>query len=66
MRFLLADDAQIPETVNGSGIADAPEPPTENSSLAAGVAITPGPMMAPVLGRMVAMLLSNESFSFCE
>ena len=63
MVFLLADDAQIPESVNGSGVADAPDPPTEDSSLAAGVAITPGPMMAPVLGRMVAMLAARADFS---
>jgi serine/threonine-protein kinase RsbW len=63
MVFLLADGAEIPEGVNGSVTPDAPDPPTEDSSRAAGVAITPGPMMAPVLGRMVAMLAARADFS---
>jgi hypothetical protein len=63
MVFLLSDGAQMPEGANGSGIAEAPDPPTEDSTKAAGVAITPGPMMAPVLGRMVAMLAARADFS---
>jgi serine/threonine-protein kinase RsbW len=63
MVFLLADGAQIPVSADGSAIADAPDPPTEDSSKAAGVAIAPGPMMAPVLGRMVAMLAARADFS---
>jgi serine/threonine-protein kinase RsbW len=63
MVFLLADGAQIPESANGSVMAEAPDPPTEDSSKAAGVAITPGPVMAPVLGRMVAMLAARADFS---
>jgi serine/threonine-protein kinase RsbW len=63
MVFLLVDGAQIPEGVNGSVVSEAPDPPTQDSSTAAGVAITPGPIMAPVLSRMVAMLAARADFS---
>jgi serine/threonine-protein kinase RsbW len=62
MVFLLSDGVQIPES-NGSVAPDAPDPPTHDSSRGAGVAITPGPMMAPVLGRIVAMLAARADFS---
>jgi serine/threonine-protein kinase RsbW len=63
MVFLLAEGAALPESPNGEGAAVAPDPPTDDSKQAAGVAITPGPMMAPVLGRMVAMLAARSDFS---
>jgi anti-sigma regulatory factor (Ser/Thr protein kinase) len=63
MVFLLADGAEMPDGHNGSATVEAPDPPSRDSSLAAGVAITPGPMMAPVLGRMVAMLAARADFS---
>jgi serine/threonine-protein kinase RsbW len=62
MIFLLTAGASIPESTNGSLAADAPEPPTRDSSRAAGVAIAPGPMMAPVLGRLTAMLAARSDF----
>jgi serine/threonine-protein kinase RsbW len=63
MVFLLVEDAQVPETSDGSVVPDVPDPPTADSSRAAGVAITPGPVMAPVLGRIVAMLAARADFS---
>jgi anti-sigma regulatory factor (Ser/Thr protein kinase) len=63
MVFLLAEGAEMPDSPNSSATRVAPEPPTEDSEQAAGVAITPGRMMAPVLGRMVAMLAARSDFS---
>jgi serine/threonine-protein kinase RsbW len=63
MVFLLADGAEVPDAPNGSVAPEAPDPPTTDSARAAGVAITPGPMMAPVLGRIVAMLAARADFS---
>lgn len=60
MVFLLGDGARAPE----AGVTvDAPAPPTEDSSTAAGVAITPGPLLAPVLGRLMAMLAARADFT---
>jgi serine/threonine-protein kinase RsbW len=63
MVFLLAEGAQVPDSSNGAVAAHAPDPPTEDSTLAAGVEITPGPLMAPVLGRLIAMLAARADFS---
>jgi serine/threonine-protein kinase RsbW len=63
MVFLLAEGAKMPDAPNGAVSADAPEPPTGDSTLAAGVDITPGPLMAPVLGRLIAMLAARADFS---
>ena len=63
MVFLLSEEAAMPDTSNGSVRADAPDPPTDDSTLAAGVDITPGPLMAPVLGRLIAMLAARADFS---
>ncbi len=63
MVFLLAEGAKMPDAPNGAVAADAPEPPTDDSTLAAGVDITPGPLMAPVLGRLIAMLAARADFS---
>jgi serine/threonine-protein kinase RsbW len=62
MVFLLAEGASMPDGANGT-VSDAPEPPTEDSVKAAGIAITPGPLMAPVLGRLIAMLAARADFS---
>jgi serine/threonine-protein kinase RsbW len=61
MVFMLADTPDIPS--NGAVRASAPDAPAEDSPKAAGVAITPGPMMAPVLGRLTAMLAARADFS---
>jgi serine/threonine-protein kinase RsbW len=61
MVFMLADLPDIP--ANGAVRASAPDPPAEDSLKGAGVAITPGPMMAPVLGRLTAMLAARADFS---
>ena len=63
MVFLLAEGAELPELPNGSVSASAPEPPTEDSFRSAGVAIAPGRMMAPVLGRLTGMLAARSDFS---
>jgi serine/threonine-protein kinase RsbW len=63
MIFLLAEGADVPEGSNGAVGADAPEPPTDDSTLAAGVDIAPGRFMAPVLGRLIAMLAARADFS---
>jgi serine/threonine-protein kinase RsbW len=63
MVFLLAEGAKMPDGSNGAVSAEAPEPPTDDSTLAAGVDITPGPLMAPVLGRLIAMLAARADFS---
>jgi hypothetical protein len=63
MVFLLVEGAAMPDARNGSVSAEAPEPPTDASTLAAGVDITPGPLMAPVLGRLIAMLAARADFS---
>lgn len=63
MVFLLRDDAEMPDSFDGSAGATPPEPPTEDSPQAAGVSITPGPMMASVLGRLIAMLAARADFS---
>jgi serine/threonine-protein kinase RsbW len=64
MVFLLEEGAEVELTPpNGSLKASAPPPPTEDSLHSAGVAITPGPMMAPVLGRLTAMLAARSDFS---
>jgi serine/threonine-protein kinase RsbW len=63
MVFLLVEGAKLPDSADGAGTGSAPDPPTQDSAQAAGVAIAPGPMMAPVLGRMVAMLAARSDFS---
>lgn len=47
-----------------SGISSgrAPSPPPDEGPQAAGIAIIPGPVMAPVLGRMISMLASRSDF----
>jgi serine/threonine-protein kinase RsbW len=66
MMFLIAGE------LNGNGVdgtvaVDAPGYPAHESgeaaAKAAGVAITPGPLMAPVIGRLTAMLASRADFS---
>jgi serine/threonine-protein kinase RsbW len=63
MVFRLVENANIPDSVNGHGDVEAPPPSTGDSLKAAGVAITPGPLMGPVLGRMTAMLAARADFS---
>lgn len=53
-----ADLVQVGEDVTG---AQAPPPPS-GAAKAAGVAITPGPMLAPVLGRLTAMFAARADF----
>jgi serine/threonine-protein kinase RsbW len=63
MMFLLGGEANG----NGVGAGVAAEAPTyepeETLPKTAGIAITPGPIMAPVLGRVTAMLASRADFS---
>jgi serine/threonine-protein kinase RsbW len=59
MMFCVDDGADLDE--NRPVMTSAPPPPSENTKLA-GVSITPGPMMAPVLGRLTAMLASRADF----
>jgi serine/threonine-protein kinase RsbW len=64
MVFMLDEDGEAAARINGStSSAEAPDPPTDRSNLAAGVAITPGPFMAPVLGRLTAMMAARADFS---
>jgi serine/threonine-protein kinase RsbW len=53
-----ADIVEVDEAVT-SARAPVPQPGEER---VAGVAITPGPMMAPVLGRLTAMLAARAEF----
>jgi anti-sigma regulatory factor (Ser/Thr protein kinase) len=50
------------EDMNGITTGRAPHPSPHETARAAGVAITPGPVMAPVLGRLVAALASRADF----
>ena len=63
MVFLTAEGAELPGSRNGDVAADAPMPRMDDTSKAAGIAITPGPVMGPVLGRMMAMLAARADFS---
>lgn len=63
MVFMLDEDGEAAARVNGSAGGEAPDPPTDRSVQAAGVAILPGPFMAPVLGRLTAMLAARADFS---
>jgi serine/threonine-protein kinase RsbW len=42
---------------------DVPQSPTKSETKAAGIAITPGPLMAPVLSRVTGMLASRADFT---
>jgi anti-sigma regulatory factor (Ser/Thr protein kinase) len=63
MRFCVDDEAaKLDENgrpTAGSETPPAPEPDSEHS---ASMTITPGPMMAPVLGRLTAMIASRADF----
>jgi serine/threonine-protein kinase RsbW len=63
MKFWIDREAGTEEGLNGITLAEAPEPEAERTARAAGVAITPGPMMAPVLGRVAGMLAARADFS---
>lgn len=67
MVFLVDDEAEAPDRINDVVEAEAPRGPArksgEEATKATGVAITPGRMMAPVLGRLAAMLASRADFS---
>jgi serine/threonine-protein kinase RsbW len=61
MLFRINEDV-VPDDSNGIGAARAPTPSPYGTARAAGVAITPGPLMAPVLGRLIAMFASRADF----
>jgi serine/threonine-protein kinase RsbW len=50
------------EEGNGITAGLAPQPSPHETAQAAGVAIVPGPAMAPVLGRVIALLASRANF----
>jgi serine/threonine-protein kinase RsbW len=59
MMFCVDEGADLDE--NRRVKVGAPPPPSEDAK-SAGVSITPGPMMAPVIGRLTAMLASRADF----
>jgi anti-sigma regulatory factor (Ser/Thr protein kinase) len=61
MRFRVDAEADLEESVDMA--TDAPPPPRPTGAArAAGVAISPGPMMAAVLGRLTAMFAARADF----
>jgi hypothetical protein len=50
------------EEMSGIRSGRAPSPPGHDTPQAAGVAIMPGPSMAPVLGRVISLLASRSDF----
>jgi serine/threonine-protein kinase RsbW len=67
MLFLVDDAAEAGNGIEATVDAEAPTAPVrksgEEASKATGVAITPGRIMAPVLGRLAAMLAARADFS---
>jgi anti-sigma regulatory factor (Ser/Thr protein kinase) len=61
MLFRVNDQAD-PDDIAPITASKAPQPSPHETARAAGVAITPGPTMAPVLGRLMAMLASRADF----
>jgi serine/threonine-protein kinase RsbW len=61
MKFCVDESADLDKDQPIERSAEAPSPPS-GTDKAAGMAITPGPMMAPVLGRLTAMLASRADF----
>jgi anti-sigma regulatory factor (Ser/Thr protein kinase) len=59
MKFSVDDEADLDENGRPLRVPATSEPEFDN---AAGVTITPGPMMAPVLGRLAAMIASRADF----
>jgi anti-sigma regulatory factor (Ser/Thr protein kinase) len=63
MKFCVDTGANLDESENGvRGAQTPPTSPPDESVKSAGVTITPGPMMAPVLGRLTAMIASRADF----
>lgn len=63
VRMLFHVNAEVPEEEPANiSPSRAPMPSPHETAQAAGVAITPGPAMAPVLGRVIALLASRADF----
>jgi serine/threonine-protein kinase RsbW len=65
MRFVAAhDDGEVDDDHSGEGseAQRSGAPPTSESGKPADITITPGPVMASVLGRVTAMLASRSDF----
>jgi serine/threonine-protein kinase RsbW len=63
MKFCVDEGASLDENGRPAQGAGSPLPsPAPDSENCAGVTITPGPMMAPVLGRLTAMIASRADF----
>jgi anti-sigma regulatory factor (Ser/Thr protein kinase) len=63
MKFCVDEGANLDENGKSAGSAEwSASPPPSNGERSAGVTITPGPMMAPVLGRLTAMIASRADF----
>jgi serine/threonine-protein kinase RsbW len=62
MKFCVNDRANLDENGRPAGSAELPPTPPPSAERAAGVTFTPGPMMAPVLGRLTAMIASRADF----
>jgi serine/threonine-protein kinase RsbW len=63
MVFMLRENGDAAAGVNGAATSEQAELADDSPPQAAGVAITPGPFMAPVLGRLTAMLAARADFS---
>jgi anti-sigma regulatory factor (Ser/Thr protein kinase) len=62
MKFRVDEAANLDESENGGSARTPPTTPPDETAKSAGVTITPGPMMAPVLGRLTAMIASRADF----
>jgi anti-sigma regulatory factor (Ser/Thr protein kinase) len=62
VRMLFRIDEEADPENNGIVTASAPRPFAYGTARAAGIAVTPGPIMAPILGRVIAMLASRADF----
>ena len=62
VRMLFRINENAMEEANGIAISRAPSPTTGGTAQTAGVAITPGPIMAPILARLIGMFASRANF----
>lgn len=61
MLFCVADEADLDQSARAPA-SDAGPPPSPGAPEAAAVAMAPGPMLGPVLGRLTAMLAARADF----
>jgi serine/threonine-protein kinase RsbW len=62
VRMLFRINEYAEDERNGINVSRAPYPSAGGTAQTAGVAITPGPIMAPILGRIIGMFASRANF----